>query len=122
VMNVAFGDSTIAVDTHVFRVANRTRLAPGRDPAEVEARLVKFTPDEFRLHAHHWLILHGRYVCVARVPKCPQCVIVDLCEYTAKTKALADASPLQSLPLKPPLRERAGRTATKLPAARRAKG
>jgi endonuclease-3 len=122
VMNVAFGDSTIAVDTHVFRVANRTRLAPGRDPAEVEARLVKFTPEEFRLHAHHWLILHGRYVCVARVPKCPQCVIVDLCEYTAKTKALADASPLQSLPLKPPLRERAGKAATKLPAARRAKG
>jgi len=102
VMNVAFGDSTIAVDTHVFRVANRTRLAPGRDPAEVEARLVKFTPDEFRLHAHHWLILHGRYVCIARAPKCPQCVIADLCEYTAKTPALPGGETLRSLPLKPP--------------------
>jgi endonuclease-3 len=89
VLNVAFGEPTIAVDTHIFRVANRTRLAPGKDPAAVEAQLMKFTPEEFRMNAHHWLILHGRYVCVARAPKCPQCVIADLCEYPAKTRALA---------------------------------
>jgi endonuclease-3 len=86
VLNVAFGKPTIAVDTHIFRVANRTRLAPGKDPLEVEQRLLKFVPDEFRLHAHHWLILHGRYVCVARAPKCPACIIRDLCEYRAKTR------------------------------------
>jgi endonuclease III len=100
VMNVAFGEPTIAVDTHIFRVANRTRLAPGKDPLEVEARLVKFTPDEFKPNAHHWLILHGRYVCIARVPKCPQCVIADLCEYRAKTRALPGAHSVQSLPIK----------------------
>jgi endonuclease III len=88
VLNVAFGEPTIAVDTHIFRVANRTRLAPGKDPEEVERQLLKFTPEEFRHNAHHWLILHGRYVCVARVPKCPQCIIADLCEYKAKTRAL----------------------------------
>jgi endonuclease-3 len=88
VMNVAFGEPTIAVDTHIFRVANRTRLAPGKDPETVERQLLKFTPEEFRHNAHHWLILHGRYVCVARLPKCPQCVIADLCEYEAKTRAL----------------------------------
>ena len=86
VLNVAFGQPTIAVDTHIFRVANRTAIAPGRDPLEVEQRLLKFVPQEFRLHAHHWLILHGRYVCVARKPKCPACIIRDLCEYRAKTK------------------------------------
>jgi endonuclease-3 len=101
VLNVAFGEPTIAVDTHIYRVANRTRLAPGKDPLEVEMRLVKFTPDEFRLHAHHWLILHGRYVCIARVPRCPQCVIADLCEYPAKTKALPGAPAMKALPLKP---------------------
>ena len=85
VLNSAFGQPFIAVDTHIFRVANRTKLAPGKDVAEVERRLEKFTPDEFRLGAHHWLILHGRYTCVARVPKCPQCVIRDLCEYRDKT-------------------------------------
>ncbi len=85
VMNVAFGDPTIAVDTHIFRVANRTGLAPGRTPEEVERKLVKFTPAEFRHDAHHWLILHGRYICQARKPLCPQCVIVDLCEYRRKT-------------------------------------
>jgi len=121
VMNVAFGDSTIAVDTHVFRVANRTRLAPGRDPLEVEQRLMKFTPDEFRLHAHHWLILHGRYVCLARVPKCPQCVIADLCEYTAKTPASPGMPTLRSLPLKPPLPGRGRKSATKSPAKTAAK-
>lgn len=85
VLNVAFGEPTIAVDTHIFRVANRTNIAPGKDPLEVEQRLLKFVPKEFRLHAHHWLILHGRYVCVARTPKCPACIIRDLCEYKAKT-------------------------------------
>ena len=84
VLNVAFGEPTIAVDTHIFRVANRTRLAPGKDPEAVEQALLKFTPEEFRLHAHHWLILHGRYVCVARAPKCAECVIRDLCEYRHK--------------------------------------
>jgi endonuclease-3 len=86
VLNVAFGEPTIAVDTHIFRVANRTAIAPGKDPLEVEQRLLKFVPEEFRKHAHHWLILHGRYVCVARKPKCPACIIRDLCEYKAKTK------------------------------------
>lgn len=100
VLNVAFGERTIAVDTHVFRVANRTRLATGSDPLEVEERLLKLTPDEFLLHAHHWLILHGRYVCVARVPKCPLCVIADLCEYPAKTRALPGMPAMKSLPLK----------------------
>ena len=85
VLNVAFGQPTIAVDTHIFRVSNRTRIAPGKDPLEVEQRLVKFVPDEFKLRAHHWLILHGRYVCVARKPHCPACIIRDLCEYNAKT-------------------------------------
>jgi len=90
VLNVAFGRPTIPVDTHVFRVANRTKLAPGDDPDEVERKLEKFTPDEFKTHAHHWLILHGRYVCVARLPRCPECVINDLCEYRHKTPKLAD--------------------------------
>jgi endonuclease-3 len=85
VLNVAFGQPTIAVDTHIFRVANRTGLAPGKTPDEVERKLVKFTPKEFVQHAHHWLILHGRYVCIARKPKCPECVIVNLCEYRHKT-------------------------------------
>jgi endonuclease-3 len=86
VMNTAFGEATIAVDTHIFRVANRTRLAPGRTVREVEDRLVRSTPEEFRRDAHHWLILHGRYVCKARKPDCPACSIVDLCEYRAKTR------------------------------------
>jgi endonuclease-3 len=86
VLNVAFGEPTIAVDTHVFRVCNRTGLAPGKDPLAVERKLDAVVPDEFRLHAHHWLILHGRYTCVARIPKCPGCVIVDLCEFRHKTR------------------------------------
>jgi endonuclease-3 len=90
VLNVAFGQPTIPVDTHVFRVANRTNLAPGDTPDEVERKLLKFTPEEFRQQAHHWLILHGRYVCVARLPRCPECVIKDLCEYRHKTPLLAD--------------------------------
>ena len=85
VLNVAYGEPTIAVDTHIFRVSNRTGLAPGKDPLEVEMRLLKFVPDEFKMHAHHWLILHGRYVCIARKPKCPECIIRDLCEYRDKT-------------------------------------
>ena len=86
VLNTAFGQPTVAVDTHIFRVANRTRLAPGKDPREVEDRLVKFTPPEFLKNAHHWLILHGRYVCLARKPGCPECLIRDLCEYGQKTR------------------------------------
>jgi len=85
ILNTAFGQPTIAVDTHIFRVANRTGLAPGRDVDEVEQKLVKFVPDEFRQDAHHWLILHGRYVCVARSPKCGGCIIRDLCEFRDKT-------------------------------------
>jgi len=87
VLNVAFGHPTIAVDTHIFRVANRTGLAPGKTPEEVERKLVKFTPAEFVQDPHHWLILHGRYVCQAKKPRCPECVIVDLCEYRRKTRA-----------------------------------
>ncbi|KPK03571.1 MAG: endonuclease III, partial [Betaproteobacteria bacterium SG8_39] len=86
VLNIAFGQPTIAVDTHIFRVANRSGLAPGKDPLAVEQKLVKFTPAEFVHDAHHWLILHGRYVCLARKPGCPKCVIRDLCEYRQKTK------------------------------------
>jgi len=86
VLNVAFGEKTIAVDTHIFRVANRTGLAPGKNPREVEDGLVKIVPDEYALHAHHWLILHGRYTCVARKPHCPECVVRDLCRYKDKTK------------------------------------
>jgi endonuclease-3 len=85
VLNVAFGQPTIAVDTHIFRVANRTGLAPGKNVDEVEQKLLKFVPEEFRLHAHHWLILHGRYVCTARAPKCAECAIRDLCDYRDKT-------------------------------------
>ena len=85
VLNIAFGHPTIAVDTHIFRVGNRTGIAPGKTPLEVEQKLLKFVPPEFRLHAHHWLILHGRYVCKARTPECAQCMIEDLCEYKTKT-------------------------------------
>jgi endonuclease-3 len=84
VLNTAFGEPTIAVDTHIFRVANRTGVAPGRTPLAVEKKLLETVPDEFKRDAHHWLILHGRYVCTARAPKCPQCVINDLCEYKDK--------------------------------------
>ena len=85
VLNVAFGEPTIAVDTHIFRVANRTGLAPGRTPLEVERALEAITPTQYRRYAHHWLILHGRYVCKARKPECPDCVLADLCRYPAKT-------------------------------------
>lgn len=85
ILNTAFGQPTIAVDTHIFRIANRTGLAPGKNVLEVEKKLLKFTPAEFLHDAHHWLILHGRYVCVARKPRCGACVIEDLCEYRHKT-------------------------------------
>ena len=84
VLNIAFGESTIAVDTHLFRVANRTGLAPGKNPLEVELRLLARIPERFKRHAHHWLILHGRYVCKARVPDCPTCLINDLCRWPEK--------------------------------------
>ena len=84
ILNTAFGEPTIAVDTHIFRVANRTKLATGKTPRAVEDRLVRFTPSEFRRGAHHWLILHGRYCCTARSPKCADCIIEDLCEYKEK--------------------------------------
>jgi len=87
ILNMVFGQVEIAVDTHIFRVANRTGLAPGRTPLAVEAGLVANTPPEFRKDAHHWLLLHGRYVCTARSPACPTCIIRDLCEYPAKTPA-----------------------------------
>jgi len=85
VLNVAFGEKTIAVDTHIFRVCNRTNLAPGKDVLAVELALEKKVPDQFKLHAHHWLILHGRYTCVARKPFCPTCVVRDLCRFKHKT-------------------------------------
>jgi len=84
ILNTAFGEPTIAVDTHIFRISNRIGLAPGKDVVEVEKKLMKFVPDEFKQDAHHWLILHGRYVCVARKPKCRECIIQDLCEFKKK--------------------------------------
>jgi endonuclease III len=90
VLNVAFGEPTMAVDTHVFRVSNRTGLAPGKTPLEVELKLLKIIPAEFAQHAHHWLILHGRYTCIARKPLCPTCVVRDLCAYKDKTPGPGD--------------------------------
>ncbi len=101
VLNVAFGEPTIAVDTHIFRVGNRTGLAPGKNPREVEDALQKIVPDKYKLNAHHWLILHGRYTCVARKPLCPTCVERDLCRYKDKTK--------EPVPDKTPIRKRAAR-------------
>ena len=88
VMNIAFGEPTIAVDTHVFRVSNRTGLAPGKNVLEVEKKLLKRVPPKYLAHAHHWLILHGRYICLARTPQCPKCPVADLCDYKHKTKEL----------------------------------
>ncbi len=85
ILNTAFGEPTIAVDTHIFRVGNRTGIAPGKTPRQVEDRLIKHVPDEYKKGAHHWLILHGRYVCVARKPRCPECLIRDLCDFRPKT-------------------------------------
>ena len=87
VLNVAFGEPTIAVDTHIFRVGNRTGLAPGKTPLEVELKLEKRVPEAYRLHAHHWLILHGRYTCVARKPLCWKCAVSPYCDYKPKTPA-----------------------------------
>jgi endonuclease-3 len=86
VLNTAFGEPTIAVDTHIYRVANRTKLAPGKTVRQVEDKLLKFVPDDYKRDAHHWLILHGRYTCTARKPRCGACVIEDLCEYARKTE------------------------------------
>ncbi len=86
VLNTAFGEPTIAVDTHIFRVANRTKLASGKTPLAVELKLLKSVPDDYKRDAHHWLILHGRYICKARKPECPRCVIADLCEFKDKTR------------------------------------
>lgn len=86
VLNTAFGHPTIAVDTHIFRVSNRTKIAPGKNVEEVEKKLLKFVPEEFKQDAHHWLILHGRYTCIARKPRCGSCIIEDLCEFKDKTE------------------------------------
>jgi endonuclease-3 len=101
VLNVAFGEPTIAVDTHIFRVSNRTNLAPGKNVVEVEMGLEKIVPDHFKSHAHHWLILHGRYTCVARKPLCPVCVVRDLCRFKDKTKELPPEKPRMSSAGKP---------------------
>ena len=85
ILNTVFGEPTIAVDTHIFRVANRTGIAPGKDVRAVEDKLIEFVPDKYKVNAHHWLILHGRYVCKARTPECPRCIIRDLCEFRRKT-------------------------------------
>ncbi len=90
ILNTAFGEPTIAVDTHIFRVANRTGIAPGKNVDIVEQKLLKFVPEEFKKDAHHWLILHGRYVCKARKPACPACLIADFCEFRGKTRAAAE--------------------------------
>jgi endonuclease-3 len=92
VLNTAFEEPTMAVDTHIFRVANRTRIAIGKTPLKVEQRLLRLVPREFLKDAHHWLILHGRYVCTARRPRCPVCIITDLCEFPDKTSEAAGAS------------------------------
>ena len=103
VLNVAFGEPTIAVDTHIFRIANRTGLAPGKTPLAVETGLEACTPPEYKRYAHHWLILHGRYVCTARSPDCPNCVLADLCRYGAKTLITAPAPRAAAKPRgKPP--------------------
>ena len=102
VLNVAFGQPTIAVDTHIFRVSNRTGLAPGRTPEEVEQKLLRYVPEEFRLHAHHWLILHGRYVCLARAPRCADCAIRDLCDYRDKAVPARGAKQGTARGAKPP--------------------
>jgi endonuclease-3 len=97
ILNIVFGHTTIAVDTHIFRVANRTNLAPGKNVVEVELKLEKVVPDHYKSHAHHWLILHGRYTCVARKPFCPTCVVRDLCRFKDKTKELPAVKPKMSL-------------------------
>jgi endonuclease-3 len=107
ILNMVFGQAEIAVDTHIFRVANRTGLAPGRNPREVEDALSATTPAQFRKDAHHWLLLHGRYVCTARAPACPTCIIRDLCEYPHKTPAAPARR--KTHPMRPAQRRRARR-------------
>jgi endonuclease-3 len=125
VLNVAFGHETIAVDTHIFRVSNRTGLAPGKNPLEVEQGLEKIVPAQFKRHAHHWLILHGRYVCTARNPQCPQCPVRALCLYPDKTAAEGAKTPARPPSNKtrasasPPTRPRAARHARKRAATSR---
>jgi endonuclease-3 len=104
ILNMVFGEAEIAVDTHIFRVANRTGLAPGKTPLAVEQGLIKYTPAQYRKDAHHWLLLHGRYVCTARAPACPTCLIRDLCEYRHKTKA--KAAPAKRSPIAQAIRRR----------------
>ena len=99
VLNTAFGEETFAVDTHIFRVGNRTRLAPGKTPLEVELGLDKITPAPFRRHAHHWLILHGRYICKARTPECWRCPVIDLCPYKPKTPPPKSSAPNPLIPV-----------------------
>ena len=105
VLNVAFGEPTIAVDTHIFRVGNRTGIAPGKTPLEVERGLEAVTPADYKLGAHHWLILHGRYVCKARKPECPDCVVADLCRYGDKTPPAELAAERAQAATAEPLRE-----------------
>lgn len=116
ILNMVFGEATIAVDTHIFRVANRTGLAPGKNPLVVEQELNATTPEEYRKDAHHWLLLHGRYVCVARKPLCPKCLISDLCEYPDKTAPKEESKPVRKVG---PLADAAARVAGK--AARKVK-
>jgi endonuclease-3 len=101
ILNTAFGEPTIAVDTHIYRVSNRTRIAPGKTVLEVEKRLLRVVPEEFRKDAHHWLILHGRYVCLARKPRCADCLIRDLCEYKQKTVAEPPAPRVKRVGVRP---------------------
>ena len=122
VLNVAFGQPTIAVDTHIFRLANRTGLAPGKDPRAVEEALLAVVPDQFLRHAHHWLILHGRYVCTARSPKCEACVVNHLCLYAAKTTLGDPARPAKPTATISPVRRpsRRGRASSRRASGRRA--
>ena len=126
ILNMVFGQNEVAVDTHIFRVANRTGLAPGKTPREVEDGLVATTPKEYLKDAHHWLILHGRYVCVARVPACPKCIIADLCEYPNKTqpKALgkSDAPVVRKVGPRPKGVEKTRATASNSAAGTRVRG
>ena len=116
VLNVAFGEPTIAVDTHIFRVSNRTGLAPGKDVLAVAKALERRVPEKYRLHAHHWLILHGRYTCVARKPLCPTCVVRDLCHYPEKTKEAPPVKP--RLAKSPPGKAKKSKTSSRPRAAR----
>jgi endonuclease-3 len=116
VMNVAFGEATIAVDTHIFRVGNRTGLAPGKTPREVEDGLEAIVPDTYKLHAHHWLILHGRYICVARKPRCPDCIVADLCRFSPKTEPAGQAPQVEKTLLRKALTASAQKRTRRRPA------